>query len=448
MISSSHLVRRGLPAFLVLIAALYCFPFVRPLHLESDSVCYLHAAELMAEGQGAGCPGCDRTHCSIQYPPGYPWVVSLLIRAGVATPATLVLLNVVGLLVALAAATGVWRRAYGLDSTVRLGLMALVGLCLPVYRYVVNPLSDFLFLGLALPSLFLMTMAASTSGWRRCSSLVLAAALAFGAFEVRTIGIALVPSFLWAALAQSRQVTSLWARIGRYRARTALLVAGLALVGVGIAVIASRSEYVTVDLRTQYARSAGATFIRVLGYHFTELGELAVNVPVGKLPPQIRPALQVIGVPVFGLLVGALWRRRHDIGPADVFLASTSAIIFVWPFGDPRFWLPVLPVALGLAAWAMTPVLNRRALRPLLGGIVAIFIVFGLAGQAYSARLSLAGDDFPNRFADDYLGPVYRVAWGLHRPNDTQPIDRTALHVLQRFEPRARPHAVPMPAAR
>ena len=292
MISSSHLVRRGLPAFLVLIAALYCFPFVRPLHLESDSVCYLHAAELMAEGQGAGCPGCDRTHCSIQYPPGYPWVVSLLIRAGVATPATLVLLNVVGLLVALAAATGVWRRAYGLDSTVRLGLMALVGLCLPVYRYVVNPLSDFLFLGLALPSLFLMTMAASTSGWRRCSSLVLAAALAFGAFEVRTIGIALVPSFLWAALAQSRQVTSLWARIGRYRARTALLVAGLALVGVGIAVIASRSEYVTVDLRTQYARSAGATFIRVLGYHFTELGELAVNVPVGKLPPQnqTRPA--------------------------------------------------------------------------------------------------------------------------------------------------------------
>jgi hypothetical protein len=420
---------------LAVVAAFYVFPFARPLHLESDSVCYLHAAELIAEGRGAGCPGCDRTHCSITYPPGYPWAVSCLIRAGVATPRVLVLLNVCSLLLALGASSGIWRRVFALERATRIALAALVGLSLPIFRYVVNPLSDFVFLGLASWSVYLMVIATSQTRWRRVGTLVLASLLAFGAFKVRTVGITLVPALVWAA--GSSNFAALWRQVVRDRTRIIALVGVCVTALAGLAIVASRSEYVTVDLRIQYSRGIAPVLIRVLGSHLTELGELAVNLPAGKLPLKVRPALQILGAGVLALLAASLWRRRGSASPAEVFILATSGVVLVWPFEDTRFWIPVIPLSFGLLASAVRPVIAdaRRSLMVVLP--VTIFVVFGLAGQVYSARLSLAGDDFPNRFIDSYLGPVYREAWGI--PSTTnQPPDPTALHVLRRFEARAR----------
>jgi hypothetical protein len=46
------------------------------------------------------------------------------------------------------------------------------------------------------------------------------------------------------------------------------------------------------------------------------------------------------------LLIG-LWNSRRSIGA--VYFASYMAILFVWPARMPRFWVPLLPLALAFA---------------------------------------------------------------------------------------------------
>ena len=432
--------RRALGLALVLLVAVYAMQLVRPLHLESDSVCYLRVAELAAEGRGFGCPGCDRTHCSILYPPGYPWVLAVLIRSNIATPQAFMLLNFASLAVGLVAAASLWRRTFALGRTAVLGMAALMLLWWPVFRYANNPLSDFLFFALALASVQAATLASERVGWTKFRMLLVSAVLAYAALKVRTIGIAVAPAILWAALVRPGQVGRFREQVVSHRAAVFAGALLLVILGAAAVVYLRHSQYVTVDLRTQYSRGLVATLRDAWGYRLTEWGELAANVPEGKMPGALRPLVPVIGVGFLGVLGWALWRRRRNVGPAEVFTAAVTAIMLIWPFKDPRFWLPVLPLFLGLIAWALIPTLSRSTWRRVLVLIVGWFVAVGLAGQVYNTRISLAGEQFPTRFADAYLGPVYRAAWGLRSALDTVPVDSTALHVLRRFEVRAREH--------
>jgi hypothetical protein len=164
-----------------------------------------------------------------------------------------------------------------------------------------------------------------------------------------------------------------------------------------------------------------------------------LNVPISKVPTLLQPALWAFGLAAIALIVFLLWRRRLDFGPTEIFLIAVAGILAIWPFRDPRFWLPAMPILLGLAAWAIQSASRPAIWRPFAPAAVGFFVVLGLAGLAYNTRLSLSGDEFPKMFVDDYLGPVYREAWGLRNPADSTRVDSTALHVLRRFEPRAHP---------
>jgi hypothetical protein len=424
--------RFWLIAALGLLAGLYVVQLVRPLHLESDSVCYLHVAELGAQGRGYTCPGCDRSHCSILYPPGYSWVLARMINAHVASSKSFVVFNFLCIVVGLTAASVLWRRVFELSADDALGLAALFLLWWPVFRLANTPLSDFLFLALAMLSVAAATLSFQSTDRRRQYGMLAASALiAVAAFKVRTVGIALAPAIVWAAIGRPSVLARGRAIFEKHR----VLVLGLAgaALALGAAVI-SRSQYVTIDLRKQYGTGLVQTLIRTWGYRVTEFGELTVDMPAGKLPAAALPILWAVGGGAIALVVWMLWRRRSRLGPTEVFLAATLGIMAIWPFKDARFWLPVLPIFLGLLATYARGLAGvpRRVMVPLATGS---FVLVGLAGEAYNTRISLSGDDFPLRFSDDYLGPVYREAWGL--PRTTDQVDSTALRILREFEPRA-----------
>jgi len=430
--------RTILTCAVAVLAVVYAIQLVRPLHLEWDSVCYLQIAERAARGQGFSCPGCDHSHCFILHPPGYPAVLAGLMRAGIASGTSFVLLNLVCLLIALVASNELWRREFDLDVTTRLLLAVVFLLSWPIFRLANNPLSEFVFLALATTSIVVArTLGRSPSVPWRTGGIVIALLLAFAAFKVRTVGIALVPAIAWATLSMPAQLT--WAR-RQLRARPALFAAvGVALLAIA-ALVLSRSQYVTGDLKTQFGKGAMATLVQTWGYRLTEFGEIALNVPAAKTPNALRPLVSVIGVG-FALLVGwLLWRRRRSIGAGEVFLLGVAGIMAIWPYEDARFWIPVFPVILGLFAWGAGKLLPARA-RPLLPAvIVVVFVSAGVAGEIYNTKISLSPEQFPSRFSDDYLGPVYREAWGRKLPTDTVPADSTALRFLREFEPRARRH--------
>ena len=421
---------------LVVIGAVYLLQLVRPLHLEWDSVCYLQIADHAAHGRGFSCAGCDRTHCPVLHPPGYPAVLAALIRAGIASGTSFVLLNLVCLAIALVGSNELWRREFDLDSTTRLLLAAVLLLWWPIFRLANNPLSEFVFLAPSTTAIVVAIVAGrSPSIARRGGGVIIALLLAFAAFKVRTVGIALVPAIAWAALSTPEQLT--WAR-NQLKARPGLFAAaGVGLLAIG-ALVLSRSQYVTGDLHTQFGRGLWATLVQTWGYRLTEFGELALNVPAGKLPAAVQPIVSTIGAGCVLLLGWLLWRRGRAIGSAEVFLLGVAAIMFIWPYKDARFWIPVFPVILGLCAWAARNVLSTRVRPALPAVLVALFVSVGVLGEIYNTRISLAPEQLPFRFSDDYLGPVYREAWGHRLPTDTTPVDSTALRLLREFEPRAR----------
>jgi hypothetical protein len=422
---------------LAVLGAVYVLQLVRPLHLEWDSVCYLQIAEQAAHGRGFSCPGCDRSHCPVLHPPGYPAVLAGLIRAGIANGTSFVILNLVCLLIALVAANEIWRREFDLGGTTRLFLAIVLLLWWPIFRLANNPLSEFVFLALSTTSIAVAMLAgrSAATAWR-IGGVVIALVLAFAAFKVRTVGIALVPAIAWAALSKPEQLT--WAR-NQVRARPGMFAAaGLGLIAIA-ALVLSRSQYVTGDLKTQFGRGVWGMLLQTWGYRLTEFGELVLNVPAGKLPGAVQPIVSAIGAGGIVLIAWLLWRRGRAIGAAEVFLLGVGAIMFIWPYKDARFWIPVFPVFLGLCAWASRSAMpaTRRAMVPMMVA-VALFVSVGAVGEMYNTRISLARDQFPFRFSDDYLGPAYRQAWGVRLPTDTAPADSTALHLLREFEPRAR----------
>ena len=101
---------------LIGIIATYAIQAPRPLHLTPDSVCYLLTAEVAAQGNGFDCAGCPPRRCAIEYPPGYPALVALLIRADLAGPLSFFVLNTLLLGVGMAAAYGILRLTFLRDS--------------------------------------------------------------------------------------------------------------------------------------------------------------------------------------------------------------------------------------------------------------------------------------------------------------------------------------------
>ena len=162
------------------------------------------------------------------------------------------------------------------------------------------------------------------------------------------------------------------------------------------------------------------------------------NVPVARLPPALSPFVFAVGAVALLVTLIALWTMRRHSGVVGVFLMSYFAIMSIWPYQATRFWIPVIPLLVGLVACTLKPMLVRRRPRLLIVSYVVVFVTVGFAGQAFNTRRSWTGDGFPRLFADEYLGPAYRVAWGIADAADSASVDRAALGVILRYEPRVR----------
>jgi hypothetical protein len=357
-------------------------------------------------------------------------------RAGIASGTTFVVLNLVCIAVVLVASNELWRREFAIQPTTRLLLAVILLLWWPVFRLANNPLSEFLFLALATGSIVVaMATAQAASVFRRAGGMAITAALALAAFKVRTVGVALAPAIVWAFVSSPER---LQLAVKRVRAHPALFaMGGLVLLAIA-ALVLSKSQYVTGDLQTQFGRGMWPTLLKTWGYRLTEFGELTLNAPAGKMPTAVQPIVPVIGAGALIVFAWLFWRRRRVLGPAEVFALGVAGIMFIWPYKDARFWIPVFPILLGLCAWVVihTPSLRARPVVP--ATVIAVFLGVGVVGEIYNTRISITPSQFPSRFSDDYLGPAYRAAWGVRPANDTMPVDSTALRLLREYEPRAR----------
>jgi hypothetical protein len=368
------------------------------------------------------------------FPPGYPAVLALMLKAGVAHSWTIIGLNLLCLGAGVYAVYELLVRQFNETETVALSICCLFLLSYVVIKHFTIALTDVPYFCCGMVCLTLLGRASKLPVNRKwlfaMASAVFFAALAI---TVRRIGMALLPALLVGVIANPffrRRVKELptWAKAMGWLVIAVVFVAAGALIKT------------TSTLWDFVENTKGISLWKVaqtnLSYRLTELGELTLNLPAAKIPPAIPPVfVQLIGALLLLLVVGGLL-VRFRVGTTEAYFVSYMAILFAWPFYDARFWLPVIPLVIVYSFAAL------RAIRfPKAGTLVycGLFTVFGIFAIGYSTRITFAGSRFADLYGDGSLSRTYCEAFhscAQEAPDAKQigVIDPKALHLLKEFQ--------------
>ena len=415
---------------LALLSVPYLLSLASPLRLSWDAVVYLSLARELVTGEPY-----ETNHT---YPTGYPHLLALLDRAGLGIPWVFVAANLLFLAVGLLAAYLLFRRPFGFGRPT--AILACCGILLAhdVARVSSIPLSDATFFGVSMLCLLLLERSADLKGLRVPISLVAAALLAAAAFEIRTVGVALWPAVLFAVVARPA-IDQRLQRVARRRPVVAVVVGLGALLLVGGAAVAG-------VMRTSYVRfldergTSGGDIVEQARLELSALGELATNVVASspRVPNALSSLLAVAGALLIAVVAVGVIRRRR-VGALEVYGFVLALVLIAWPLDAPRLWIPALPILIGYAIIGARALAVRKVVRLALTTYVFVFAAIGAVVLGDSARLSLSGSDFADRWASEtpLLHATYRVAFGRADPAAVGPAHPGALRVLRYYEPRA-----------
>ena len=417
---------------LVLVALAYLLQVVTPLRLVYDGIDYLLQASSAIDGNGFRVHGAEPMR-----PPGYPALIFLLAKAGMGNSWAIVALN------CLLLGVGCWvcylllRRSLQLKGEVAQLICLLTLLSSVMVRNVTYPLSDISYFCASSICLLALLHAETDAQTGRFWRLILVLPLAFFCIELRTIGIALIPAFLWVAIGgdAGARKTVQWLR----QRKLALWVVMLLLVTVTIGIITlhrvfQQSAYIRFNLAILERRGVLATIVFDLLAHTTEWGELILNVTVAKIPSLFHPALPGVGLLPLLLCGTGIWLRRGKLASLDLYVVAYSCVVLAYPWCDSRLWLPVLPFLMGyvwLGAMHFVPAEKMRAVSV---GYCAFYCLVGVVALGYSTRITLAGPRFPDLYGDGRLTATYRMAFLGEIPRDAKAINQDALYLLRRYD--------------
>jgi len=390
---------------ILLLALIVCFllQMFSPLRLCSDSLILLSMAQSAAQGTGF----LDHGEATV-FPPGYPALVAILVKAGLGHPWAIVALN------ALLCATGLVSfykligRGFVKSGIAALNLCSLFLLSWVLVKHFCLPLTDIAFFAVSMSCLYVLDRAwhaedAGRVAWLLCAGW----ALTVAAIAVRRIGIALIPALICAAALPARR------RIAQMKAASRPLVA-LALVASVPALLMLVWFAHNTSTLSDYTVSRANIFQQlpqILEYRMTELGEILLNVPASRIPVKIAEVLPAGGLVLLILAGSGMLIRRSVFGPTETFLCGYGCILFVWPYYDARFWLPVIPLLSAFAAIAIERLTERFPVRRLVAVYLAVFALLGAGSIVYSTRITFAGDRFPERYGDDTLRATYCLVY-------------------------------------
>lgn len=177
------------------------------------------------------------------------------------------------------------------------------------------------------------------------------------------------------------------------------------------------------------------SIIKRLFIHFQELGEVAINIPYSKLSPMIH--LKAFDSSLFILIVAGII-SLYIIFKSVIYLKlykslvfwaffSYLMMIFLWPFYDTRFLVPIIPLFLYLFYYYISNLLKIRFIKITQ---VVLYVSLGLISLVYSDALSLNKLFFLKHYGfDPKLTENYRI----HFKNETLDISQKPVYDINKY---------------
>jgi hypothetical protein len=403
------------------ILVLYLVSCFAPLRLESDSLHYFGIKDCLEYGCPPGFLAAKGNR-----PYGYPVLLLILSKTGILRSFFIAFINGLYLLGGLYFVQRIFGQA--IHPFFFFMVMLLNWVFIKFFAY---PLSDMQYLFFSTGSLYCLFRYREH---RRMPFLVSAFALAGLAFLTRTIGIALAPALLAGVAWEHRNALKINIR------RNGMWILSILLLIIILVFVFSKflglDHYMDVLSRQ---RQGGAGAGEIIQGHLREWGQLFLNTPAGKigayLPGGAGNGLIVLaGILLFAWFVYVFFLRRATIPLfITVYLVIYGLILFNWPFYDPRFWAPVLPL---VGAILLQTPLNKIPFGKAIGYFV--FIVYSLMG-GIAIGYSLYTEFDKKAFARTQAKGIYRNEYetfffGKPLSDTATHIDPYVLHVLKSYD--------------
>jgi hypothetical protein len=399
---------------------IYLMNCLSPLRLHVDTLRYFAIRDCL----DLGCP--PDSEASRDYLPiGYTALLLFLSRLHLLRSFFIVLINCVYLF------AGLWfvKKLFGPALRPFL-FMLMVLLNWTVIKFVTHPLSEMQYLFFSMASLYYFHRYSQN---RKIISLLASLGLGALAFLTRSVGVALIAALLAGLVWHYRKALILLIQ----RHRTGVFVIILVFIGV---IIFSRQlglNHYTGVFNKQFRE--GLTFTTILNWHFTEWSEIGLNLSVVKLFPYfpaqlVRLVFILAGVVLFAGFAWLLFFRRNSVPfIVKAYLLFYSVLMFDWPFYDPRFWVPVIPLI--AASLFLTPFPKGKPARILLPVFFAFYICLGAVSVIYMTYTSLNRKVMARTQANGvYRNEYETVLFGRPLSDTAHDIDPAVLSVLKRFD--------------
>ncbi|WP_127133108.1 hypothetical protein [Pseudoflavitalea rhizosphaerae] len=407
--SGNTRVLRGLFTVMAIAYLAACFT---PLHIHFDSIRYYNIKDCLEYG----CPP-DSFAATDYLPYGYTALLIGLSKLGILNGFFIVLVNCIYLFF------GIWfvQKIFKEQLSPFL-FYSLVLFNWTVIKFSTHPLSEMQYIFFSCSSLYCFHLYTKQKGYKW---LILAFLLGFLTLLTRTVGISLIPALVLGVVYQHR------AEISRIIRKNKLVIVAIIVVLAILAFFAKQLKIMdyTSLLKTSMGKGAGSFFAENLKNHLQELGEVFVNMPASKLmgflPGATGPVLFVIlGVAVLVWFLWILFAKRSSIPfYIKMYLVFYAFIIINWPYYDPRFWVPVLPLI--IAVVMQTPFNSRPWLKLLSKAYLVFYLVLGIIAAIYSLKTGLNKEEFAKKQANG----VYRNEYETHFFG--KPLSDTAVHLDQ-----------------
>jgi len=227
--------RRLICTAVIIVFIVYLLQTLSPLRLVGDGIDYLLQASSAADGHGFLVHG-QRS----MRPPGYPFLIFVLIKVGIGQPWAIVALNCLFLGLGAIGAYLLLRESFELGPEASSMICLLTLLSFVIVRQVTQPLSDICFFGASVWCVFLLSQI--EKGKAKFWLLAPAALLLIVCVELRTIGVTLIAAFLWALFGGNAGLAKVpsWIRQHRIASIAACLVVTVMLVWASRIIIDSR----------------------------------------------------------------------------------------------------------------------------------------------------------------------------------------------------------------
>jgi hypothetical protein len=401
------------------LAVLFFINCFSPLRIHVDMLRYFAIKDCLENN-------CPPTADRADYLPfGYTALLLALSKLGILRSFSIIFINCIYLLGGLYFVRKVFAYIHS-----PLFLFVLVLLNWTVIKFVDHPLSELQYLFFSLASIFAFYQYAKN---KKIINLLMAFLFAALAFLTRTVGVALLAALCLGLIWEFRR------QLLELISRNKILVAILALCMIAILIFSKQLglNHYTGVMSKQFQE--GLHFSRILKWHFLEWGELFINTSSIKassyLPsPWGIGIFLLAGVICFAGFIYICFIKRNRIPfIVKAYLFFYLILMFAWPFYDPRFWVPVIPLM--AAVIAQTSFQENKAFRLIASLLLVVYTAFGTVSMVYMTYTSL------NRkaFARTEANGVYRNEYETHFFG--KPLSDTATHedpyvldVLRRYD--------------